>query len=283
MTNVLKPNNPESSLLPLVIAFGAFVLFLFIISRDAVNHPVHAIEIDDGRFIHGWGLECEEVVNTPNKYRCQTSLNGKLLEVRVWPRFPTGSDGPLRCNAQFDSRGASCEAAYITSSYWQHGIQISGSSELAEAYKQAPVWRKWPNIIYGWAEFEYVQLGATFTIFYTMLAFTIIFKRRRNLQSLPIWLTAILIGMGLVFLSFFLSPRFIPPLFQPADHTYWEVWGLPLLMLAGFLITGAYYGKEKDETGFESAMVFSLVSSAVIYFLTFGVMIVLLLSLNFID
>lgn len=283
MAIIFKQKKQDRSSISLVIAFGSIIFFLFLLSQKAVNHPVHAIEIGSGRFIHGGNLNCVQSSDSPHHHHCDMLVNGEPFQIKTWPRFADYTDGPYRCHAWFNEQKIKCEEAYITASYWQQGIRVSGSPELAEAYQQVPFWRNWQSYFYGWSETEYVQLGTVFTILYTLLAFTIMFKRRTGQASLPTWLTASLIGIAFLFVALFLSPRVIPPLVEWDQHTYWEIWGLPILMFAAFIITGASTGRKKDKTEFQSAMVMSLLLSSLLYFLMFGIVIVTMLSLSFID
>ncbi len=280
---VKKQEKRDNSALGLVIAFGAIVLFLYLLSEDAVNHPIHAIELQNGRYIHGSNLSCSEIEGAPDRYQCQTMLGDEMLKVRTSRRFASDPNGPLVCSATFGSETVGCTAAYITSSYWEQGIRLSASESLLKAAESIPRWRNWQGIFYGWYESEYGQLGAILVIFYTLFSFKVILGRRSKQPRLPLWLRFGLIGTAILFLSLFLTPRFIPPLIETEGHSYWEFWGLPLLIFIGFLASTPRWKDKTERSSFELALPMSLLISFFIYFATFAVVIVLLLSLSFID
>ena len=283
MSDIDEQTKRGYSSLGLVIVFGAIILFLFILSEDAVNHPIHAIELENGRYIHGSSLSCSEVEGASHRHQCRMTITDKELMINASRRFMSDPNGPLICGATFGSETVSCTAAYITSSYWENGIRLSGSTELENALADLPAWRTWRGIFYGWDEYHYVQFGATLAILFTLLTFSVLLKRSLGQVPLPNGLVILLITTGLLFSALFLAYKLNPQLIEITGHIYWEIWGLPILFLTALLAAPSLISITPDLQNIRPKLASSIVLSAACYFVVLIIIFILLLTLDFID
>ncbi len=296
MTINFKISRYSRLILTLFIAIGVISFFIFLLSPKAVQHPIHAIKIEEGEYIHGWNIRCLENPESPESTLCKTTINGDILEVQTKLRFYDFAAGPIDCEAWFSDQQLNCEAAYITSSYWPRGISVSGSTELNEAIAQEPSWRNWQGNFYGWYEFEYGQLGAILSILYTLFTFRMGFNYFSSQRSERWWHQTILIGLGLALLTFMLAPRVIPQVMADfsTNHLHrrgysgrfdWAAWGLPILMIGILLATGLRIRLEgrANKQAMTAAFTNSLLLSTVLFLATYFVIFMQLILFDFID
>ena len=79
--------------------------------------------------------------------------------------------GPVECAAMFAGSEIRCGSAYITSSYWPRGVELTQPLPLSETALRGIQWRNPLSFFYGWSEQAYLLCGliiATATTFYTV-------------------------------------------------------------------------------------------------------------------
>ena len=109
-------------------------------SYRSVGHALHAVEIDDGQFIHGSQFSC--IINGVGQ-SCSIDIGGRTLRIRTRQISPvpnTSGD----CSATFGGRNVRCEPAFPTSSSWAHGVRLDNemlSEAIADEWQHRFHWR----------------------------------------------------------------------------------------------------------------------------------------------